>query len=110
MFPLTRNSLGTLFFTSLKYGNLKPVFKENYILIDKTIIKEEQYTCLLIAGIASPKLFCEHAESFSHKTEKLIFPDHHDYTKKDADIITQTFKNVKSEKKYRAWCSFVGEI
>ena len=89
----------TLYFTSLKYAEICPVFTESKILADKEMIEKDNYHCLNVSGIANPTLFEEYVESFCKNTTNLRFSDHHKYTAKDIDKIFKQFNSIKSEKK-----------
>ncbi len=88
-----------LYFTTLEHGSLTPIFNpEKYK--DFQITKVEQdYSVLLITGIANPIHLKKHIESFSQNVELLQFPDHHNYTKKDIDSIVKRYESIKEERK-----------
>ncbi|MDR2064901.1 MAG: tetraacyldisaccharide 4'-kinase [Prevotellaceae bacterium] len=69
-----------LFFTSLEYNDLKPVFdiKNKPAATNKAAA---------VAGIANPLLFKEYISATYEKSQILIFPDHHDFSQKDIDNI-----------------------
>ncbi|MDR1348444.1 MAG: tetraacyldisaccharide 4'-kinase [Prevotellaceae bacterium] len=69
-----------LFFTSLEYNDLKPVFD----IECKPVATDE---AAAVAGIANPRLFEEYISANYTKPQILIFPDHHDFSQKDIDNI-----------------------
>ncbi|MDR1553373.1 MAG: tetraacyldisaccharide 4'-kinase [Prevotellaceae bacterium] len=71
-----------LFFTSLEYNDLKPVF-------DVKNKPAETNKIAAVAGIANPRLFEEYISAAYAKPQILIFPDHHDFSKKDIDSICE---------------------
>lgn len=86
-----------LFFTSLEYKKLEPVFSANKL--EESFYTDKGYAILIVTGIASPKLIQEHLKQFSKQTEMLSFPDHHYYTSEDLNRIMQRFYALKSENK-----------
>ena len=75
----------TLLFSHIDYDQPKPLFPSAvpYSTSKKTIV---------IAGIAVPQPFIEHVELMGTTVQSLIFPDHHNFTTKDIDLIVSTFK------------------
>lgn len=69
-----------LFFTSLEYNSLKPVF-------DIENKPAETGKIAAVAGIANPKLFIEYISATYATPQMLIFPDHHNFSQKDIDNI-----------------------
>ncbi|MDR2292893.1 MAG: tetraacyldisaccharide 4'-kinase [Prevotellaceae bacterium] len=69
-----------LFFTSLEYNSLKPVF----VVENKPA---ETNRIAVVAGIANPRLFIEYISTTYAKPQMLIFPDHHDFSQKDIENI-----------------------
>ncbi len=90
----------SLFFTSLKYGNLIPVFSENR-QITKTL--EEIRLCdtkiLMIAGIASPQVLVKELEKYSKFVDTMIYPDHHTFSGEDLVDIKQRYDEISGENK-----------
>ncbi|MDD2327265.1 MAG: tetraacyldisaccharide 4'-kinase [bacterium] len=83
-----------LFFTSLQYGMVHPLFpdlrEERYVLDD--LRKKHVF---LVTGIASPQPL---ADKLEHKTYNLytkFFPDHHSYREEDIDSIRQLTGSVE---------------
>jgi tetraacyldisaccharide 4'-kinase len=90
-----------LFSTSYKYKGLLPVFPENNPIKKDNLdrLKKESYSILLFAGLANPTPFIRHLENYTTDIHSLIYPDHHSYTKKDIEEITETFTQIKNAKK-----------
>lgn len=86
-----------LYFTKLEYDKLKPVFSA--VDPGKEFYEEKKYTVLLVTGIASPKLIRGYLEKYSNRIENLVFPDHHNYSKKDIQSIIDKFAAIKVENK-----------
>jgi len=87
-----------LFFTSIVYGEIEPVFpSEARSLNHKAIEKEDDI--LLISGIAVPTPFIREAEKYSNKVLPAIFPDHHTFSKSDFKKLDTTFEKMTSPRK-----------
>lgn len=84
-----------LFFTTLEYDNLKPVFcgKERPL---RSIGKNENI--LLLTGIASPKQMIYDLKGYSQNITPMTFPDHHQFTGNDIERINMTFGDMPSPK------------
>ena len=89
-------SLGQhLYFTSMHYGELTPVFPETHKeRADR--IRGQADGILLVSGIANPQGLREYAQSFQMKLAELNFPDHHHYRKKDLDKISASYHRLKA--------------
>ena len=86
-----------LFFTTLNYQKLEPVF--NAEKLNDDFYTEKAYSILIVSGIADPSLMHKYLNQFSNKTEVLTFPDHHNYTNEDVVSITEKFEAINSAKK-----------
>ncbi len=86
-----------LYFTTLNYEELKPVFSAKKL--DSRFYRKEDVAFLIVAGIASPKLMHNYLKQFSKRTEMLVFPDHHNYTSEDIHSISQKFESINSKNK-----------
>lgn len=88
-----------LYFSTFKYGNLTPVFKE-YGNTEKALnelTKDEHI--LLLTGIASPKQLIQDLEQYTSNLKKMTFPDHHDFTKEDMKLLLSQFENMAGKNK-----------
>lgn len=79
-----------LFFTTLDYGEPTAVFKETNDTDCKTSALKD-HNVLLLTGIASPKPLAEYLQPQTLQLSQLNFPDHHDFSSKDAEHINSTF-------------------
>lgn len=84
-----------LFFTSLEYDSLSPVFGGNKRPLD-SIGKNENI--LLLTGIASPKQMAYDLGEYSSNINQMTFPDHHQFTGRDIERINETFSSMPSPK------------
>jgi len=77
-----------LFFTTMSYGELNPVFPEQIQAPkDADWFRTDDSGILLISGIANPAGLRSYAESISKDVRELKFPDHHHYSLKDIETI-----------------------
>ncbi len=80
-----------LFFTTLNYGNLHPVFGGE----DKPLDSIDHHNqILLLTGIASPRQMILDLEPQCRHITPLTFSDHHQFTAKDARTINETFASM----------------
>lgn len=84
-----------LYFTTLEYAALKPVYCGENRRLD-SISKDENI--LLLTGIASPTQMIYDLKPYSEKILPLTYPDHHQFTKKDIDHINEYFSKMPSPK------------
>lgn len=69
-----------VFFTTIQYDDF--VFGNDSQLLVSEIQSESK---VLVAGIAKPKLFFDFLKNDNDET--LVFPDHHDFSKQDCELI-----------------------
>lgn len=85
-----------LFFTSLTYDDIQPVFPQQQVA-EKPNIGE--YSLLVVTGIASPQSMHKHLNAISNEIKTKTFSDHHYYSGKDIELIMNEFNKIKSKKK-----------
>lgn len=87
-----------LFFSSLRYGNLKPLF--NGALPERPLASiGPEDEVLLLTGIASPLTIREKLEAHTQHIDLLSFEDHHDFSASDMQLIKERFEKLKGERK-----------
>lgn len=87
-----------LYFTSIDYGVVKPVFPE---------LQQEQFALndlrkkhvFLVAGIASPKPLVEKLEHKTYNLYTTFFPDHHFFTEEDILSLKELMDSVDDDDK-----------
>jgi len=89
--PLTRQKV---FFTTLAYGNLKPLFPEGN---ERELNKDT--SVLLVTGIADPSPLLSYLEKRVASVNQIIFRDHHNFTPGDISLITSSFENLNRQHK-----------
>ena len=87
----------SLYFTSLKYGDLVPLFPEDVKCVLKKSDLKRQTQILTVTGIASPRPFEEHVKEYVDEIEGLNFSDHHRFSEKDYKKIESRFVAMSGE-------------
>ena len=78
-----------LYFTTLDYGELKPVFSGHHTRVSMSQLAE--YHVLLLTGIASPEQMEHDLSPLVRHIQPLAFSDHHQFRAKDIQRINDTF-------------------
>ena len=86
-----------LFFTTMVYGQLCPVFPEAPKM--DLFTDTRQMGILLVTGIAAPEYIIQHVNKLSGEVETSIFPDHHPYSESDINMIIRDFYRLKNPRK-----------
>ncbi len=90
-----------LFFTKMVYGSLKPVFPDFASPVAPSLDWLTADDMLLtIAGIGNPRPFVKHIKRLKPKVKVNIFPDHHNFTRKDMDLIRTRFNSLTGVNNY----------
>ncbi len=77
-----------LFFTTLFYGSLRPMWRGKERPLDS--LKPTEHV-LLLTGIASPQQMIHDLSQHARHIHPLAFPDHHNYTTADLERIEREF-------------------
>jgi tetraacyldisaccharide 4'-kinase len=85
-----------IFFTTLEYGELTPLFKKE--APKENLDKLKDHNVLLLTGIASPRQMKEDLTPVVSKLSMLSFPDHHAFSQKDIEQISSEFAKLPSPK------------
>jgi tetraacyldisaccharide 4'-kinase len=97
---LNLNEKHQVYFSFIRYGELNKVFGEQQMMqMGINYYVEKRFTILMITGIANPAGLIEYLRRLTDKLELLIFPDHHEFSRKDIDKIQQTFDNIANSSK-----------
>ena len=94
------NGRQKLFFTSISYTGLIPVF--NSTVREKPVLPQqnrEDHGAVLVTGIAAPGSFKTFLGNYFKEIIHLDFPDHYFFSEKDFEKISKALKDLKSEKK-----------
>ena len=85
-----------IFFTTLEYGELTPLFKKEAPTVNLDKLKD--HNVLLLTGIASPRQMKEDLTPVVSKLSMLSFPDHHAFSQKDIEQISSELAKLPSPK------------
>ena len=86
----------SLFFTTIEYDKLKPLFATEKPLLDKCELADKHI--MLLTGIASPKQMIVDMKPHVKEITPLTFADHHRFKNKDIVNINDTFHTIEGEK------------
>ena len=85
-----------LYFSTLDYEELQPVFKDTKELKYKKDLKTQNI--LLLTGIASPRQMNEDLKPIVKSITPLTFSDHHSFSPNDVELLNATFVEMPSPK------------
>jgi len=85
-----------LFFTTIEYGQLRPIFHDSGEVKDLTELRDRHI--LLLTGIASPKQVQHDLAPYAPHQVPLAFGDHYQFREKDIRVINDTFASLPSPK------------
>jgi len=83
-----------LYFTTMRYGELTPVYPETAGR-DAAWFKKQAGGVLIVSGIANPRPLRQYARSINTNIRELSFPDHHQYSGKDMEKISRAYNEFK---------------
>ncbi len=86
-----------LFFTTMVYQSLTPVFPDKAISTPK--LASDKVSVLLVTGIANPEHLRKYLNNFSEDITDLKYPDHHNFNPSNIQQIEQKFNSIQSENK-----------
>ncbi len=88
-----------LYFSRFRYDKLRPVFPQGANNVPDLDKMNDDQMLLAVCGIANPRPFMRYLKSFKPRVKVNIFSDHHDFSRKDLNLILERFKSMKSRKK-----------
>lgn len=88
-----------LYFSTLKYKKLIPVFPEYNIQEYPLSYLTPENHILLFTGVATPNQILQDLRKYTPHIEALIFNDHHFFKKRDVDLLKHKFDNINNTKK-----------
>ena len=86
-----------LYFTTLEYAALQPMFQTSKESIPSLDSLHDTHV-LLLTGIASPEQLEHDLSPFTSHLSPLTYADHHQFDKKDVQLINDTFAALPSPK------------
>ncbi|MCQ2211245.1 MAG: tetraacyldisaccharide 4'-kinase [Paludibacteraceae bacterium] len=103
-YRIIRKNLGvypyqSLYFTTLQYGDLVPLYPKNVNCALTKSRLENKYTAVVVSGIASPLPFEEYVRTYMKDIITLNYSDHHNFSKTDFQKIESVFRDVKEKNK-----------
>ena len=89
-----------VYHSGVSYGETVPLFKtDEFKIHPKKFYFDNDYTVLLITGLANPTAIGDYYRQNFKKLIHLQFPDHHEYTMEDIKGIKKKFNNIVNQKK-----------
>ena len=89
----------TLFFTTPKYGSLRPVFNDADQPSIPLQVIESFDDVLLVTGIATPGYLQAKMNKLAKRLTAISFPDHHSFSDRELKHIEDKFNRLSGEKK-----------
>jgi len=83
----------SLFFSTLKYRNLRKLFGEGEIHLEQ--LRKDNMHVLLLSGIGNPQQMEQDMRKFAQYVTPLSYPDHHYFTSKDAKDICDAAQKMQ---------------
>ena len=89
-----------LFFTRYRYDAPRPVFPESAVTAPRLDSLDEDRTLLAVSGIGNPRPFVRYIKSFRPRVKVNVFPDHHEYSRKDMETLRTRFESMPENRRY----------
>ncbi len=88
-----------VYFTSIAYCEPQPVFTDTQLEITYKKIAAENYSILLVTGIANPAPLKAELEKYTDNFKMISYPDHHFFTQNDLRKIHNELETLPGDKK-----------
>jgi tetraacyldisaccharide 4'-kinase len=88
-----------LFFSRYEYAPLRPVFPEEVSEVPNLRWMTGSDSILIVSGIANPRPLVKQIKRFEPLVKIKIFPDHHNFTRKDLDAIERRYDQMEGDNK-----------
>lgn len=88
------------FFSRYRYERLQPVFAGDAGPAPRLVELSNRDMLLAVCGIGNPRPFVRHLKSYEPRVKVNVFGDHHQYTRRDFDLLVSRFKGMEAERKY----------
>lgn len=89
-----------LFFSRYEYRHLVPLFPDEATVIPYLDWLTEKDTIYVVSGIDNPRPFVKYLKGFKAKVKLELFPDHHNFTRKDVKKILERYDSFNAHNKY----------
>lgn len=88
-----------LFFSHYVYQDLVPLFPSTVQAVPYLHMMTSADSVLAVAGVGNPRPFVRYLKSFLPRVRVNIFADHHDFSRRDMELIKERFNTMKGRKK-----------
>ena len=88
-----------LFFSRFYYSGLRPLFPDMATDVPHLSWLRPEDTILVLSGIANPKPLVRYLKGFEAAVKVKVFPDHHDFSRKDLESIVNRFNDIDGKRK-----------
>ncbi len=88
-----------LFFTRYNYLPLEPVFPDMATSVPYLEWLTSADSILAVAGIGNPRPFVRRIKSYGAKVKVDVYPDHHNYSKKDIEHLKERFASLRGSQR-----------
>lgn len=88
------------FFSKFVYERLRPIFPDKAVRTPDTTTFGADTMILCVSGIGNPRPFVRHIKSLGAKVRVNVFPDHHEYTRHDMELLRERFSSMHAVKRY----------
>lgn len=91
-----------LFFSRIEYDGPQPVFPAAIKQGKLTDLGDLPSECelLLVCGVGNPGPFINYVKGFDCNVEVSIFSDHHEFTRRDLELLESKFENMLKSRRY----------
>ena len=81
-----------LFFSTFNYGTMRQLWGDG--TLEPTALRRDNSYVLLLSGIGNPQQLEQDVRRFAQHVTTLTFPDHHNYSRKDAGLVQRTLASL----------------
>ncbi len=89
-----------LFFSRFVYREPVPLFPNDAMSRPSMPYLGADTTILAIPGIANPRPFVNYLKRFRANVKVKVYPDHHNFSRKDLEMIASRFKSIDAPNKF----------
>lgn len=89
----------SIFFSTLRYGGLLPVFPDDKPYNVNLAYLTEKDTVMLLTGIANPRGFVRYFRQYKFRIVVAHYSDHHDFSRQDLKHLKEKFDKLTGERK-----------
>lgn len=90
----------SLFFSRYRYDSPRPLFVDRGRRAPDLEMLTDGDSLLAVCGIGNPRPFVRYLKSFDARVKVNVFPDHHDFTRHDMEVIEQRFDSMKGRQRF----------